>query len=98
MSVSNEAQAMAIINAIIASPGPVRVVGHTDSSGSATMNLRLGWLRANTVRKYQIRSGVDDSRITVQSAGPSQPITTNETREGRELNRRVMLIYPQAQR
>jgi outer membrane protein OmpA-like peptidoglycan-associated protein len=98
MSVSNEAQAMAIINAIIASPGPVRVVGHTDSSGSATMNLRLGWLRANTVRKYLIRSGVEDSRITVESAGPSQPITTNETREGRELNRRVMLIYPRAQR
>jgi|GEM_PF-6909004 len=98
MRVTNSAQAMAIINAIIASPGPIRVVGHTDSTGSATMNLRLGWLRANTVRKFLIQSGVDENRITVESAGSSQPITTNETREGRELNRRVMLIYPRANR
>ena len=98
MRVTNEAQAMAIINAIIATPGRIRIVGHTDSSGSAAMNLRLGWLRANTVRKFLIRSGVEDSRITVESAGSSQPITTNETREGREINRRVMLIYPRAQR
>ena len=98
MRVTNEAQAMAIINAITATPGRIRVVGHTDSSGSAAMNLRLGWLRANTVRKYLIRSGVDDARITVESAGSSQPVTTNETREGREINRRVMLIYPRAQR
>ena len=72
--------------------GKIRVVGHTDSSGSASGNLRLGWLRAQSVKKLLVHMGIDASRIQVQSAGPTQPTTSNDTPEGRETNRRVVIL------
>lgn len=70
---------------------PVRVEGHTDSLGSDEYNQDLGQRRADTVRRYLINSGIAPQRIKARSFGESRPIATNDTDEGRQLNRRVEL-------
>jgi OOP family OmpA-OmpF porin len=70
---------------------PVRVEGHTDSIGNADYNQRLGLRRAQAVRQYFSDRGVSSSRISAESFGESKPIATNDTDEGRALNRRVEL-------
>jgi OOP family OmpA-OmpF porin len=70
---------------------PVRVEGHTDWIGSDDYNQRLGLRRAQAVRQYFVDRGIGAGRISAQSFGESRPIATNETDEGRALNRRVEL-------
>jgi OOP family OmpA-OmpF porin len=70
---------------------PVRVEGHTDSIGSDDYNQRLGLRRAQAVRQYFVDRGVSSSRISAKSFGESRPIASNDTDEGRALNRRVEL-------
>jgi len=70
---------------------PVRVEGHTDSLGSAEYNQNLGQRRAETVRRYLVDSGIAPQRIKARSHGETRPIATNDTDEGRQLNRRVEL-------
>ena len=65
------------------------VEGHTDSTGSAKTNERLSAARANAVKDYLVKNGVDASRLDAKGYGPSQPIDTNDTRAGRANNRRV---------
>lgn len=67
------------------------VGGHTSSEGSRAHNNRLSAARAETVRRYLTDHGIDPSRLTSRGYGPSQPIESNRTREGREANRRVEL-------
>ncbi len=75
----------------------VRVVGHTDSVGSATYNQSLSEQRAAAVERYLISSGVAASRLSSSGAGESQPRDTNDTEAGRQLNRRVeIFISPNA--
>ena len=69
----------------------VRVEGHTDAIGSDAYNQALGLRRANAVASHLIRGGVAAGRVTTRSFGESRPITTNDTDEGRALNRRVEL-------
>ena len=68
------------------------VEGHTDSTGSDELNRRLSYDRAITVRDYLITQGVDASSIDVEGLGPSRPVDTNDTSEGRARNRRVEII------
>ncbi len=70
----------------------ISVTGHTDSRGSEEMNYELSLRRARTVADALTGSGVSSSRITTRGQGESSPIASNETREGRQLNRRVELI------
>lgn len=65
------------------------VEGHTDSTGSAKTNERLSAARANAVKDYLVKNGVDASRLDAKGYGPAQPIDTNDTRAGRANNRRV---------
>lgn len=67
----------------------VRVSGHTDWVGTDGYNLGLSERRANIVRDYLQRKGVDGGRILIQAFGESRPQATNETDEGRALNRRA---------
>lgn len=67
----------------------LEVQGHTDSTGSATINNRLSQDRANSVISYLIREGVNNSRLSAKGYGSTQPIDTNDTIEGRANNRRV---------
>ena len=69
----------------------VRVSGHTDSRGSAALNKRLSQARAEAVRQYLVDHGVAAGRLTAVGYGPSKPIASNKTAEGRAQNRRVEL-------
>lgn len=74
----------------------VRVEGHTDSTGSLQYNQMLSERRAMAVRDALVQRGVDPRRIEVVGYGPSQPIATNATEAGRQMNRRVtVVIIPQ---
>lgn len=65
------------------------VEGHTDSTGTDQYNQRLSEQRAGNVADYLIDRGVRAANITVFGFGESQPKSTNDTAEGRQLNRRV---------
>jgi outer membrane protein OmpA-like peptidoglycan-associated protein len=92
MRVSNRSHLNGIVTELNKHAGPIRIVGHTDSSGSANGNLRLGWLRAQSVKKLLVHLGIDAARIQVQSAGITQPTHSNDTADGREKNRRVVIL------
>jgi OOP family OmpA-OmpF porin len=70
----------------------VEVAGHTDSVGSEQYNQGLSERRANTVRDYLVSQGITATRLTARGYGEVQPVATNDTEEGRQLNRRVELI------
>jgi outer membrane protein OmpA-like peptidoglycan-associated protein len=65
------------------------VEGHTDSSGTDAYNQKLSEQRASSVADYLIDRGVAASKITVYGFGEARPKASNDTAEGRQLNRRV---------
>lgn len=67
----------------------LKIAGHTDSQGKEQSNLILSKKRAEAVRDYLESRGVAVDRMIVQYFGEEQPIATNDTKEGREQNRRV---------
>jgi outer membrane protein OmpA-like peptidoglycan-associated protein len=67
----------------------VSVEGHTDSVGTDAYNQRLSEQRAANVADYLIDQGVTSGNVTVYGYGESRPKATNDTAEGRQLNRRV---------
>jgi len=67
----------------------VLVSGHTDSTGTAEYNLNLSRERAASVAAYLQGQGVKSSRFEVLGLGSSNPIASNDTPDGRSLNRRV---------
>jgi outer membrane protein W len=68
------------------------IEGHTDSVGSDAYNLKLSDRRAKAVYDYLTSRGVDPARLSSIGKGETAPIADNATEEGRQLNRRVMLI------
>ena len=68
-----------------------RVEGHTDSIGSSVLNKRLSENRANAVRNYLINSGIPSENLVAEGFGETQPTASNLTKEGRRLNRRVVI-------
>ncbi len=69
----------------------VELVGHTDSTGDETYNLWLSQWRAQSVAKYISDKGIPASRINIAYKGETLPKESNDTRAGREKNRRVEL-------
>jgi outer membrane protein OmpA-like peptidoglycan-associated protein len=69
----------------------VSVEGHTDAVGTDAYNQGLSERRAQAVLEYLTRQGVPSSQLSSKGFGESAPIATNETSEGRALNRRVEL-------
>ncbi len=67
----------------------VEIGGHTDAQGSDAFNLKLSERRAQAAKDYLVGRGIDVSRLESKGYGESQPVDTNETADGRELNRRV---------
>jgi outer membrane protein OmpA-like peptidoglycan-associated protein len=74
----------------------VQIYGYTDSTGGDTINYPLSQDRAQSVQSYLISRGVQAQRITVQGLGPQNPVASNDTAEGRAMNRRVEIYvaYP----
>lgn len=67
----------------------VKVVGHTDSVGTAAYNQKLSMRRANAVKAYLVTKGVPVELISVEGHGLREPIASNDTAEGRAQNRRA---------
>lgn len=69
----------------------LNVVGHTDSTGSRELNMKLSRDRADAVAAQLIGQGVTGSRIATSGVGPDQPVATNSTAAGKAQNRRVTI-------
>lgn len=70
----------------------LRIEGHTDSTGSTKVNLRLSKQRADSVSEFLSSQGIDPSRIQTAGYGAERPISDNSTAQGRRENRRVEII------
>ena len=70
----------------------VRIVGHTDSTGSDAVNNPLSVDSAASTRNYLVNRGVDGRRIAIDGMGERYPIASNDTAEGRARNRRVEIF------
>ena len=78
---------------ILGHPGlTVQAEGFTDSTGTADTNQKLSQQRADAVGQYLMSQGIPNDRVTTKGYGPSYPVATNGTREGRSQNRRVELV------
>jgi OOP family OmpA-OmpF porin len=67
----------------------IDVVGHTDSVGAEVYNQALSERRAKAVKNYMVSEGINSSILDVIGKGELQPVATNDTDEGRALNRRL---------
>ncbi len=67
----------------------IELSGHTDNVGSDTDNLTLSQNRADAVVEYLTQNGIKGNRLTAKGYGESAPVATNDTEEGKQLNRRV---------
>lgn len=75
----------------------VRIVGHTDSTGSDAINNPLSLDRAESTRNYLTARGVSGARIQVDGRGSREPIAGNDTAAGRARNRRVEIFMGERQ-
>jgi len=69
----------------------VDIEGHTSSDGNFNTNMKLSNERAETVKNYLIKKGVDPSRLTAQGFGPNKPLNEGKSEQEKALNRRVEL-------
>ena len=70
----------------------VRIVGHTDSTGSDAINNPLSVNRAASARDYLVSRGVDSRRVSIDGRGSREPIADNATDAGRAKNRRIEIF------
>lgn len=67
------------------------IAGHTDTSGDAQDNVRLSEARAVAVKNFLVDQGVSPAMLRARGYGEEQPIASNQTADGRRINRRVEL-------
>ena len=78
---------------LLAYPGlNIEVDGHTDNVGGDEYNQNLSDQRAESVRAYLVAQGVPTGSVTAKGFGKTQPVGTNDTAAGRQINRRVELV------
>jgi len=69
------------------------VVGHTDNAGTFDHNVKLSQARAAAVVEALVKkNGIAGTRLTPFGAGPTSPVASNATEEGKAQNRRVELV------
>ncbi|MDH4091803.1 MAG: OmpA family protein [Cyclobacteriaceae bacterium] len=79
-----------VIRFLTANPSiSVEISGHTDNIGSDLYNRQLSDKRAISVYNYLISNGIDKNRLSHKGYGPDVPVASNDTEEGRKLNRRI---------
>jgi len=67
----------------------VQITGHTDNVGTDEANMKLSIRRAEAVKDYLVKKGIDPGRVMTQGKGEGSPIDTNDTEIGRARNRRI---------
>jgi OOP family OmpA-OmpF porin len=67
----------------------VEISGHTSDEGKRDFNMKLSRKRAEAVKLFLVSAGIEESRIGTVGYGPDKPIADNETKEGKEKNRRI---------
>lgn len=70
----------------------VAIYGSTDATGTAAHNQKLGADRAKAVRTWLIAHGISEDKISVQSKGEKDPVASNATAKGKQLNRSVEIV------
>ena len=70
----------------------MRIVGHTDATADPKHNETLSLERADAIKAALVERGIDAERLATIGAGEKRPVATNDTPEGRALNRRVELV------
>jgi outer membrane protein OmpA-like peptidoglycan-associated protein len=93
---SNDAYATLDLAAEVLARNPglrVTIRGYTDNVGAASYNTWLSRFRAHIVKSYLVGKGVGAERIEAIGMGPTDPVASNETPEGRGANRRVELEF-----
>ncbi|TAE36019.1 MAG: OmpA family protein [Sphingobacteriales bacterium] len=78
-----------VANLIVTKNFSLKLAGHTDSDGSNATNLSLSKNRAESIKAYLVSKGANASRIEATGYGESQPIASNKTAKGKQMNRRV---------
>jgi outer membrane protein OmpA-like peptidoglycan-associated protein len=76
----------------------VKIIGHTDSSGSDAINGPLSVNRASATRSYLVDRGVAMNRISIDGRGSHEPVADNNTTAGRAMNRRVEIFVAEPAR
>ena len=71
----------------------IRIEGHTDDTGPASVNLRLSQERAQAVARYLESRNVSPDQLIAKGYGSTQPIADNATESGRARNRRIEISY-----
>ena len=69
----------------------IRITGYTDSIGKPAYNVKLSQARAESLKSALVAQGIQPERMTTVGAGPDNPVGSNDTLQGRALNRRVEL-------
>jgi OOP family OmpA-OmpF porin len=69
----------------------LKIEGHTDNVGDRLLNIKLGLKRANFVKEYLGKNGIDSTKINTSSQGPDQPKSSNDTEEAKAKNRRSII-------
>lgn len=70
----------------------IEISGHTDNVGLDENNMKLSQERAESVKNYLLSKGISANRLTAKGYGETKPISTNETEEGKQQNRRVEFV------
>ena len=73
---------------------PVKIIGHTDSDGDDAANIKLSEDRAESIKDILVTQfKIDESKLTTEGRGETQPLANNNTAEGKAQNRRVEFIF-----
>lgn len=79
-----------VVNFLNQNPGiTIQISGHTDNVNTDEYNLKLSENRAKAVYTFLVQNNISASRVTFKGYGESNPVATNDTEEGKQLNRRV---------
>lgn len=75
------------------SGGSIKIIGHTDSDGDTQYNYKLGLARANHVKAFLVKQGVDENKVEVDSKGELEPIVEGSSEEAKKQNRRAEIFF-----
>ena len=86
----SEKTLMKALNTLKAYPTmKVEIRGYTDNVGNASFNLKLSQKRADAVKIWLVKKGIDATRLVAKGYGEANPIASNKTEQGRKKNRRI---------